>query len=132
MKIPEEAKKLFDAQDIVAFGTADANGVPNVCAVFWKTVTAEDTILILDNFFKQTKQNLAENSEVCISFWDTSTEEGYKLKGTATYHTKGQVFEQGQAWMQSKKPGRVPRGVVEVKVNQVFVITPGEHAGELL
>ncbi|MCK4328094.1 MAG: pyridoxamine 5'-phosphate oxidase family protein [Candidatus Diapherotrites archaeon] len=132
MKIPEEAKKLFDGQDIVAFGTADANGVPNVCAVFWKKVTGDDTILILDNFFKQTKQNLAENNKVCISFWNSSTEEGYKLKGTATYYTEGPVFEQGKAWMQSKKPDRTPRGVVEVKIDQVFSITPGEHAGELL
>ncbi|MBN3037548.1 MAG: pyridoxamine 5'-phosphate oxidase family protein [Candidatus Diapherotrites archaeon] len=130
--IPEQAKELFERQDIAAFGTADANGAPNVCAVFWKRIVSADTVLILDNFFKQTKQNLEENDKVCISFWDTSTEEGYKLKGTATYHTEGPVFEQGREWMQSKNPDRTPRGVVEVKVEEVFTIKPCERAGERL
>jgi predicted pyridoxine 5'-phosphate oxidase superfamily flavin-nucleotide-binding protein len=129
MNIPDNVRALFDRLDIVSFGTADADGMPNICAVFWKKIVGKDTIMLLDNYFKQTKQNLAVNNKVCISFWDSSIEKGFKIKGTAVYHTKGAVFEQGKEWLQSKKPGRVPHGVVAIKVDKIYDLEPGEHAG---
>jgi len=42
------------------------------------------------------KKNLLENSKVCLGFWDTETEESYKIKGKAVYHTEGPIYEQGK------------------------------------
>ncbi|NMX21467.1 pyridoxamine 5'-phosphate oxidase [ANME-1 cluster archaeon GoMg4] len=132
MKLPEEVKRLFEAQSIVAFGTADKEGKPNVVPIVWKTILNDETVLLLDNYMKMSKQNVMENANVCISFWDPKTNEAYKIKGIGTYHADGTIYDAGKKFMQSKKPKSAPRGVVEVKVTEAYTIRPGSKAGEKL
>lgn len=129
MVIPDKAKAVFEKIDLIAVGTADNEGTPNVVPIFWKKITDKDTILLVDNFMHTTKDNILKNAKVCISFWDSQTEEGYKLKGTATYHTKGTFYDTGKKFIQEKNPERIPKGVVEIKVAEVYDITPGPNAG---
>ena len=130
MAIPSKVKELFNKQGLVAVGTASPEGVPNVVPILWKKILDDDTIILIDNFMKTTKENLQRNKNVCISFWDAKTEEAYKIKGTARYHTDGPVYNEGKKFIQLKKPDRVPKGVVEIKVSQIFDITPGPNAGK--
>lgn len=132
MIIPDRVKNLFEKQDLVAFGTADKEGSPNVVSIFWKRILNEETILLIDNFMKASKSNVLENNRVCISFWDQETEEAYKVKGIGKYHTKGPIYDEGKRFIQSKQPNRVPKGVVEVKVTEIYTITPGPEAGKRL
>jgi len=132
MEIPEKTKSLFERTSLVALGTADNQGMPNVVAVFWKKIVNKDTILLIDNFMHATKDNILKNNKVCVSFWDPSTEEAYKIKGIATYHTTGPVYETGKKFIQSKKPDRIPKGVIEIRVHEVFDITPGPNAGKMI
>ena len=132
MVIPNEVKNLFERQSLIAFGTADKEGNPNVVSIFWKKILDDETILLIDNFMKMSKKNLLENNKVCISFWDPETEEAYKIKGIATYHTEGPIYEEGKKFIQSKKPERVPKGVVEIKVTEIYTIRPGPDAGKKL
>ena len=130
MKLPEQVKKLFNKQGLVSFGTANREGNPNVIAVFWKKVIDDETILLISKFMKMTKQNIIENEKVCISFWDSETEEAYKIKGNAVFHTQGEVFDQGKEILQAKRPENTPAGVVEIKVTEVYSIKPGAEAGK--
>lgn len=132
MDIPDKVKDLFDRTKLVALGTADKNGVPNVVPVHWKTITGKDRILVINNYMKATKENILSNSKICISFWDPVTEEAYKIKGDAIHHTSGPMYEEGKKFIQEKKPGRIPKGVIEVRVKEIFVITPGPDAGNNL
>ncbi|HNT29470.1 MAG TPA: pyridoxamine 5'-phosphate oxidase family protein [bacterium] len=132
MRIPSQVKKLFEQQALVAFATAGSDGNPNVVPIYWKTILDDETILLLDNYMNMSKDNLSANAYVCISVWDPETEEAYKLKGTATYHTAGPVFESGKQVMQAKKPDRAPRGVVAVAVMEIYTIKPGPEAGSRL
>jgi len=129
MKIQEKVSTLFNKLDLVAVGTVGSDGTPNVSVVFWKKIVSDDTIIMIDNFMKATKENIQKNGKICITFWDPQTEEGYKVKGIAHHHIDGPVYEDGKAFIQSKKPGRIPKGVVEVKVEEIFDITPGPNAG---
>jgi len=56
--MPEKVKLLFNDQDVISFGTADVNNIPNVVAVFWKKITNDKTILLIDNYMDQTKKNI--------------------------------------------------------------------------
>lgn len=132
MKIPNDVKKLFEKQSLVAFGTADKEGKPNAVPIFWKKIIGDETILLIDNFMKMSKANLLENDKVCISFWDAETEEAYKIKGIGTYHTGGPIYEEGKRFIQSQKPEKIPRGVVEVKATEIYTIKPGPEAGKRL
>jgi len=132
MKIPEKAKLLFDKTSLIPFGTVDKRGMPNINVVFWKTVSNDETILLIDNFMNTTKKNLSENNKVCLSFWDPATEEGYKLKGIAAYYSEGNIYDEGKKFIQLKKPGRIPKGVIEIKINEIYILTPGPDAGKKL
>ena len=128
--IPLFVKEAFDKQPLVAVGTANKECVPNVSVIYWKKIINQDTIIFLDNFMNQTKENIMENKEMCVSFWDSKTEEGYKLKGIGKYHTSGDVFEEGKKFMQEKSPNRIPKGILEFKVREIFILTPGINAGK--
>ena len=132
MKIPKEVKNLFEKTTLIAFGTANKKGNPNVVPIFWKKILNDETILIIDNFMKMSKENLLENNKVCISFWNPDTEEAYKIKGTGLYHTNGLIYEEGKKFIQSKKPKKVPKGVAEVKLTEIYTIKPGSEAGKKL
>lgn len=132
MKIPDEVKKLFNREPVVAFATADKKGNPNVVPIYWKTTLNDETILLLDNFMKQTKQNIQENKKVCVSFWNLDPEEAYKIKGTATYYSEGPVYEKGKEFMQSKKPGQAPKGIVGIRIEKIYTIKSGPDAGKKL
>ncbi len=132
MKLPAKVKTLFEKTSLVAFGTASMGRDPNVSPIFWKTMLNDETILLIDNFMKTSKENVIENNKVCISFWDSDTEEAYKIKGIGSYHTKGPIYEAGKNFIQSKKPGRVPKGVVEIKVTEIYNLAPGSDAGKPL
>ncbi len=132
MKILNEVKRLFNKQDLVAFGTADKKGNPNIVPIHWKILLDDETILLLDNFMKKTKENIQENKKVCISFWNTEPEEAYKIKGTAKYHKEGITYEKGKEFIQSKRPGQNPKGVVEIKIEEIYTIKSGPDAGKRL
>jgi len=132
MLIPNKVKRLFEKQSLVAFGTADKRGNPNVVPIFWKKILKKGKILLIDNFMRMSKKNLLENNNVCLAFWDSKTEESYKIKGKATYHTQGAAFEQGKKFIQSKRAEAIPKGVVEIKVSAIYTTRPGPDAGKKL
>ncbi len=92
---------------MVAFGTADKKGNPNVVPILWKTILNDKTILLLDNFMKKNQKEIFKRiKKVCVSFWNTEPEEAYKIKGTAKYHQKGTIYEKGQSIYAIKKTGK--------------------------
>ena len=132
MLFPVEVENLFGRVSLVAFGTVDGRGSPNVVPVFWKKILGGGTILLIDNFMGASMNNVQENSLVCVSFWDSETEEAYKIKGTAKYLVEGKVYDEGKKILQAKDPERVPKGVVEITPTELYTIKPGLEAGKLL
>ncbi|MCK5305680.1 MAG: pyridoxamine 5'-phosphate oxidase family protein [Candidatus Omnitrophica bacterium] len=132
MIISGKVKDLFEKEPLITFGTADKQGNPNVVPVFWKKIVGDETIILVDNYMKMSKENLLENSNVCISFWNSETGEAYKIKGEAAYYTKGEIYEEGKKFIQTKKPETIPKGVVEIKLKEIYTIKPGVDAGKKL
>jgi len=130
MIIPEQVRNLFEKQSLVAFGTGDKQGNPNVVPIFWKKIYDKERILLIDNFMKISTKNLLENNRVCLAFWDIETEEAYKIKGNALYYTEGAMYEEGKNIIQEKNPERVPKGVVEITATEIYNIKPGPDAGK--
>lgn len=130
MVIPGEVRNLFEKQPVVAFGTADKQGNPNVVPIYWKKIIDEDRVLLIDNYMKMSKKNVLENSNACLAFWDPETGEAYKIKGEAVYHAEGTIYEQGKEFIQSESSETVPKGVVEIKVGEIYTIKPGPDAGK--
>lgn len=69
-----------------------ANGEPNVVPVAFKDVTEDGKLVIGDVFLETTLNNIKENDgKIAISAYDEQSLEGYQIKGTAEYVTKGEL-----------------------------------------
>ncbi len=122
MKIPDEIKRVFESVPYMAFSTTNNNGIPNVIAIGAKKIVNDDTIWIIDTFFKKTRENLLQNNQVAIAMWKKG--KGYQIKGTSIYHSEGIIFEEAKKWILKLKPQKIFKGVVEIKITEIFSITP--------
>ncbi len=122
MKIPQEIKVVFEQIPIMALSTVDKNGIPNVSAIASKKIIDNDTILTIDTFHNKTIQNITQNGNIALAMWKDS--EGYQIKGKATIYTEGKIFEEGKAWILQTKPQKIVKGVIVIKVTDVFYLTP--------
>lgn len=129
MQIPSNIKTIFEKTAFMALSTADKNGVPNVAVIASKRIIADDTILTIDTFHNKTLSNIKENDLIALALWQGK--ESYQIKGKATYHTSGDVFETGKNWILESKPNKIVKGVIEIKVTEIFYLTPSyELAGK--
>ena len=130
----ERMKEIFTKQDILVLGTADLKGVPNVVPVGAVKILDDETVLISDQFFLKTLNNLRENPKVAISFWDAGEGEGYQIKGEASIQTEGKIYEETVEWIRefSEKVGHPlkSKGAVVIKITEIYSVKPGPDAGK--
>ena len=122
MKIPQEVKDFFEQVPIMALSTVDKNGIPNVSAIASKKIIDKETIWTIDTFHKKTLENIIQNGNVAIAMWKDGI--GYQIKGKAIHYTQGEIFEKGKAWILTLKPQKIVKGVIEIKVTDIFYLTP--------
>jgi len=132
MTVSENVRSLVDKQPIVALATASPDGAPNVAPIYWKVWYDEGTLILLDNYMKATKANVKAVGKASVSAWNAESGEGYQLKGAAEYFSEGLHMDAAVAYMEKQKPGTSPKGVVVLRINQIYVQTPGDNAGDPL
>ena len=127
--ITEKIEELFNKVEVMALATVDNNLVPNVSAIASKKIIDKNTIWTIDTFHNKTLENIKQNGNVSISFWKDAV--GYQIKGTAKHYTEGKIFEEGKEWILKLKPQKIVKGVIEIKINEIFHLTPNyELAGK--
>jgi predicted pyridoxine 5'-phosphate oxidase superfamily flavin-nucleotide-binding protein len=127
--ITNKIKEFFEQVPVMALSTVDENGVPNVSAIASKKIIDDKTIMTIDTFHKKTLQNIKQNGNIALAMWKDSV--GYQIKGKATHYTKGDVFEEGKAWILTIKPQKIVKGVIIIKVTEIYYLTPNyDLAGE--
>ena len=120
---------FFDSVPVMALGTVDSNGCPNVSAIASKKIIDANTILTIDTFHNKTIENIMQNDKVSLAMWRDS--EGYQIKGNAKYHTQGDFFERAKEWILEIKPQKIVKGVLEISVTEIYYLTPNyELAGK--
>ena len=100
-QMTKRIRELFEKVPTAIFATATTEGVPNAVPVGAKRVLNDSTILISDQFFNKTLENLLANPSVAVSFWEGH--EGYQIKGTAAVETTGERFEETARWMEERR-----------------------------
>ena len=131
MKFTQEIKDCFKTIPIMVLATADKNNIPNVVAIASQIIVNDDTIWTIDTFHKKTKENILQNENVAISMWKGLI--GYQIKGTAKYYSKGDIFEKGRDWILKLKPQKIVKGVIEIKIKEIFSISANyDDAGKKL
>lgn len=130
MKMPQKVKDIFNNEPVHQLATSSRAGVPNVCSVGAKYLLDDETIIIVDNYFKKTLANILENPVVAILV--RSGKESFQIKGRCRYVTSGPVYEQARKWMKEKKDTYPAKGALEIKIEEIFDSTPGTGAGSMI
>ena len=115
--LPEEIGKAWDERKgPVTFTTIDETGVPNAIYATCVKKFDEDTIVIADNFFDKTRNNILAGSKGSILFI-TSEGTSFQIKGTIEYHKEGGFFEDMKKWNPKQHPGHA---AAVLKVEEVY------------
>ena len=123
-------KEIVEKSKGFAVATATKEGDPNVVPIAFGKVLSEDEILLMDIFMQKTEANIKANNRVAISVWDMDAMKRYQFKGSARIETSGSVFDGGVKMVKSMMPELSPKAAVIVKVDSVYVTSPGPDAGK--
>lgn len=126
--LTQEIKESLAATQLAFFATSARDGTPNVVPVGAFRVLDDTSLLISDQFFTKTLENMKQNNKAAITWWGEKA--GFQIKGTVTIHTEGEIWEQDVAWMKELRPSLKPKGAVVMQITDVFAIIPGTEPGK--
>ena len=132
MQIPNDAKEPMNQKKIIALATASKEAVPNVVYMLMYWWYQPDALVIGDLFMNATRRNVQENNYVSFCVWDENTDKSYKFIGTATYEISGEAYEFANTILHKKKPDKNFKGVVVIKITEVYDASRNENAGKLI
>lgn len=109
-------------ENLVHLATTSVDGISNVVPVGGIRAISESELLIVDVLFDKTKKNLLENPEVAIAVevLGKGVPRGYQLKGRATIHTSGELFEEAEKMVEEMRKRR--QGHTDLKVKSAVLV----------
>lgn len=118
MKIPDYIKEIINNQELHTICTASKDGHPNIVYVKFLKVYDDDKVLVANNKFHKTEQNLKENPR--MSFVVIEDKKAYQIKGSTETHTQGPVFDDTVSWVKEKRPDMYPKAGVLINVEEIY------------
>jgi len=116
-KLPEKVSKAWEMHEgPVVLATVDKDGVPNVIYATCVSKFNEDTIVVANNYFNKTLNNIFSGSKGSILFI-TKEKKSYQIKGSIEYHEKGPVYDDMKKWNPTKHPGHA---AAALKVEEIY------------
>ena len=114
--LPEAVSKAWENRKGPAIlTTVNESQVPNAIYVSCVSKFSEDTIVIADNYFSKTQENILADNKGSILFM-TNEGKAYQIKGTIEYCTEGEIFDDMKEW-NSSRPGH---GAAVIRVEEVY------------
>jgi len=100
----------------IVFTTVSKDKIPNAIYATCVSLYDENTLLIADNYFSKTRNNINQNSLASVLFI-TEKNKSYQIKGKIQYHVRGKYFEDMKKWNPEHLPGYA---VAIVKIDEVY------------
>jgi len=115
--LPEIVSKAWENREgPIVLSTVDENGNPNAIYATCTSKYREDIIVVANNFFSKTLENLLAGSKGSILFI-TKERKSFQIKGSLDYHKTGAIFDDMKKWNPEKLPGH---GAAALKVEEVY------------
>lgn len=115
--LPEEVSKAWEnRKGPIILTTVSKGGTPNSIYATCVSKYSEDTLVVANNYFSKTLENIEAGSGGSILFI-TPENKSYQVKGRIEYHTDGPLFEDMKKWNPEKHPGHA---ATALKVEAVF------------
>ncbi|MBT8508316.1 pyridoxamine 5-phosphate oxidase [Methanomicrobiaceae archaeon CYW5] len=130
--LTEEMKAAFATIKTFPVATAATDGWPNVVPIGFVELVDDETIWMADNFMKKTLANIKENPKVSLYVWGPETKGCFQIKGDVELKTEGPEFAKMQETVRSKMAQAPAKGLLIMKIRDVYTCTPGPRAGDRL
>lgn len=115
--IPELVKEEWkNKEDAIVLTTVSSNGTPNSIYATQTALFGDIKVLVANNKFNKTLENIKECKEATVLFL-TKEMKSYQLKGTISYKTDGDEFNDMKKWNRADLPGH---GVAIIEVTEVY------------
>jgi predicted pyridoxine 5'-phosphate oxidase superfamily flavin-nucleotide-binding protein len=115
--LPEKASKAWEEREgPIILSTVNGDGVPNAIYATCVSKFSDDTIVVANNYFSKTLENIHAGSKGSILFI-TKERISYQVKGSIEYHTDGPIFDDMKKWNPEKYPGNA---AAALKVEEVY------------
>jgi predicted pyridoxine 5'-phosphate oxidase superfamily flavin-nucleotide-binding protein len=103
--LPELVAKAWeDRQGPIILTTVGEDGVPNAIYASCVSLYSDDTVVVADNYFDKTKNNILKGSKGSVLFI-TKENKSFQLKGHFDYLTSGKIYDDMKEWNPAKHPG---------------------------
>ena len=98
------------------FTTVDTNSAPNAVWVLCVNKLDDQRILIANNFFNKTLENI-KNGSMGSLLMIAPEREAYQIKGSLEYYESGPIFDEMKAWLDPKFAGV---GAVILNIESIY------------
>jgi len=132
VKLTEEMIEAFKATKYFAMATASKDGDPNVVPIGMAILMDPDTVWIGNQFFHQTLKNVKENPRVALLVWTAGVPGCLKIKGDIKVLESGPDYDKMKALVKERKPNLVCKGLLVMKITDVYDCRSGTEAGKQL
>ncbi|MEE9425910.1 MAG: pyridoxamine 5'-phosphate oxidase family protein [Methylococcales bacterium] len=115
--LPEQVSSAWkNREGPIILSTVNGDGIPNAIYASCVSIFSSDMIVIANNKFSKTLENILSGSKGSILF---ITKEGksYQIKGSIEYHKEGNIFEDMKQWNPKQDLGF---GAAALKVEEVY------------
>ena len=124
-KLPKAVSEAWEnRKGALVLTTVDAAGVANSIYATCVSKFDEETIVVADNYFEKTRENILSGSKKGVILFITEEDKAYQIKGSLEYHKDGAIFDDMKSWNPEKHPGHA---AAVLKVEEVY-----KGAGKLL
>ncbi|MFC2045417.1 pyridoxamine 5'-phosphate oxidase family protein [Chloroflexota bacterium] len=127
--LTQDMKTIAGKTKTFIMSTASKNGKPNGVPVGLTRIISDEEIMVADCFMYKSRQNMAENPVVAITFWSGEDRYGYQVKGTARVETSGTIYDEAIQWLKDRGTEFSAKAVVVVKVEEVYYIGAYKDSG---
>ncbi len=115
--LPKEVSGAWEDRDgPIILSTVNGDGIPNAIYASCVAIFSEDTIVVANNHFSKTLENILSGSEGTILFI-TKQGKSYQVKGSIEYYKEGTIFEDMKKWNPKQDLGH---GAAALKVERVY------------
>ena len=119
-KLLPEVKTAIEKTSPVCISTANKEGIPNIVYVTFLKIYNDETIVIADNKFCKTLENLKENPVISFVVLDKDVKKAYQIKGKVEYVTAGEKYDYTFKWVQDKRADLKPKGAAFLSVDEIY------------
>ena len=115
--LPKIVSKAWeDREGPIILSTVDVNGNPNTIYATCVSKFSEEIIVVANNFFSKTLENILSGRKGSILFI-TKESTSYQIKGSFEYHEEGVIFDDMKKWNPENLPGHA---AAALKVEEVY------------